>query len=545
MLSALKRRDFRLLMSASAVSQVGDWLYNVALTVYVYDRTHSTAWIGAITLLRLLPYLVLAPVGGAIADRYERRTVLLVSDLLRAVVMTVLALAVAGNAPVILVGLLATATTAAGTAYRPATVAMLPEMLDEDELAAGNSLTSLIQSIAVVSGPALGALLLVVAAPVWSFVVNAASFALGALFTARIATRSRPVRDADVHTHPVRQFAAELADGARELVNQPVVRVLTSLAAGTAFIYGTQTVVLVLVANRVGHGSAGVGLLYAALGLGGILGAPIAAGIAHQRRLGGLALGALVVTALPMIALANVPDAGIAFALVAISGIGNVVVDVLAITLLQRTVDNELMGRVTGIFDASTIGAMIVGSLVVAPLINTVGYTAMLVVVALIAPLIVIVQLRSLLHADRDAALTWSQLQYTVEDLKHVSLFAPLREGALERLARGVKKERFGKGDVIILEDSVATTCYTVLHGRVDVRRGGHQGETLATLEENDHFGEIGLLHNVPRTATVTAATDCVLYAIDTDTFRAALEADTIVASHALEAAASRLTALG
>jgi MFS family permease len=544
MLAALRHRDFRLLMSSSAVSQVGDWLYNVALTVYVYDRTHSAAWVGAITLLRLIPHLVLAPVGGVVADRYERRAVLLVSDLLCAAVMTALALAVAGGAPVIVIGLLATATTAAGTAYRPATVAMVPELLDEDELGAGNSLTSLIQSVAIVSGPALGALLLVIAAPVWSFVVNAASFALAALLTARIATRSRPTRDSDAQTHPVRRFATELAVGARELIDQPVVRVLTSLAAGTAFVYGAQTVVLVLVANRLGHGSAGVGILYAALGLGGIIGAALAAGLAHQRRLGGIAFGALVVTSAPMIALAHVDTAGLAFALVTISGIGNVAVDVLTLTLLQRSVDNDIMGRVSGIYFASAIGALIVGSVVVAPLINTLGYTSMLAFVAVSAPLIVLVQLRSLLHADRDAELIWSQLQYVVEDLKRVSLFAPLREGALERLARGVKKERFGKGEVIILEGTVATTCYTVLHGSVDVRRGGETGETITTLSENDHFGEIGLLHNVSRTATVTAATDCVLYAIDAATFRAALEADAIVASYALEGATARLAAL-
>ncbi|HEX5097329.1 MAG TPA: MFS transporter, partial [Acidimicrobiia bacterium] len=207
MLAALRHRDVRLLMSSSAVSEVGDWLYNVALAVYVYEQTHSSAWIGIITLLRLIPYVLLAPLGGVIADRYERRTVLVVSDVLRAGFMALLALAVAGGMPVIVVGLLATATTAAGTSSLPATVAMLPAMLDEDELGAANSLTSLIQSVAVVSGPALGALLLVFAAPTWSFVVNAASFALGAVLTWRISTRSRPDRREHGDTHPVREFA--------------------------------------------------------------------------------------------------------------------------------------------------------------------------------------------------------------------------------------------------------------------------------------------------------------------------------------------------
>ena len=345
---------------------------------------------------------------------------LLVSDLLCAVLMMVLALAVASGTAVIVVGLLATATTAAGTAYMPATVALLPEMLDEDDLGAGNSLTSLIQSIAVVSGPAIGALLLVVAAPTWSFVVNAGSFALGAALTARISTRSKPERDAAHHGHPVRQFGAELADGARFLVDLSVVRVLTSLAVGASFIYGTQTVVLVLVANQVGNSSSGVGLLYAALGVGGVLGAPIAARASRERRLGGIALGALIVSSVPMALLANVHDATIAFILVAISGAGMVVVDVLSITLLQRSVDNDVMGRVVGIFDASTVAAITVGALIVAPLINATGYTSTLIFIAIVTPLFVVFQLRSLLHADRDAALTWSQQQFVVQDLKRV-----------------------------------------------------------------------------------------------------------------------------
>jgi ATP-binding cassette subfamily B protein len=119
-----------------------------------------------------------------------------------------------------------------------------------------------------------------------------------------------------------------------------------------------------------------------------------------------------------------------------------------------------------------------------------------------------------------------------------------LRESALERIARGIKKERYAVGDTILVEGTIGSACYTVLHGRVDVRRGGEDGEVIATLAENDHFGEIGLLHNVPRTATVTAASDVVLYVIDAETFRAALETDAIVASHAMESAGARLAAL-
>jgi hypothetical protein len=245
-----------------------------------------------------------------------------------------------------------------------------------------------------------------------------------------------------------------------------------------------------------------------------------------------------------MAALAFVHTTELAFALVTISGAGLVVVDVLSITLLQRSVANDVTGRVMGIFDASAVGAMIVGSLLVAPLMSAFSYTTMLVVIAVAAPLVVVFQMRSLLFADRDAALTWSQTQSVVRDLQHVALFASLRESALERIARGIKKERYAVGDTILLEGTIGSSCYTVLNGRVDVRRGGEGGEVVATLVENDHFGEIGLLHNVPRTATVTAASDVVLYVIDAETFRAALETDAIVASHAMESAGARLAAL-
>ncbi len=542
--AALRTRDFRRLIASAAVSQIGDWLYNVALAVYAFERTHSAAWIGVVTLLRLVPYVALAPLGGVIADRYERRTVLISSDVLRAALMTVLAVAVASDAPVLVAGVLACATTAAGTAYFPATVALLPEVLDEDDLASGNSVTSIVQSASIVVGPAIGALLLAVAAPAWSFVANAGTFAVGAALTATVATRSRGGGAPDA-SGTVRHFLAELTGGIRVLREAPVVRVLTSLAVGTAFVYGTQTVVLVIIAGeRVGHSASSVGVLYGALGLGGLVGAPIGARLAHHPRLGGLALVALGVAALPVAMLWPVHSAAIAFMLVAISGAGQVAVDVVAITQLQRTVANEVTGRVFGIVDALTVGSMIVGSLLVAPLRSAFGFGVMLVVVAAAGPALVLAQSRSLVAGDRDAALAWSRLRRTVDDLQRVTLFAALREGALERLARGAVKERFAVGEAIVTEGERGTTCYTVLHGSVAVRRGGPNGEIVATLHETDHFGEIGLLHGVPRTATVTAATDCVLYAIDAATFRAALDADALVASQALEAAAARLSAL-
>src|SRR5262252_498267 len=95
--------DARALIGASAASQIGNWLYNAALLGYVYSATHSAGWVGAATVCRLLPYVLLGSFGGAIADRYRRRTVLLAGNVLRMLLMAAIAVTVASAGPVVLV----------------------------------------------------------------------------------------------------------------------------------------------------------------------------------------------------------------------------------------------------------------------------------------------------------------------------------------------------------------------------------------------------------------------------------------------------------
>src|SRR5215831_7229528 len=123
--AVLAIREARVLIGASAASQVGDWLYNAALLGYVFGATHSAAWVGAATICRLLPYVLLGPFGGAVADRYPRRGVLVVGSLLRLGLMLVLAAVVAADGPVALVVGIVTVASAAGSAERPAELSLL------------------------------------------------------------------------------------------------------------------------------------------------------------------------------------------------------------------------------------------------------------------------------------------------------------------------------------------------------------------------------------------------------------------------------------
>src|SRR4029077_19269887 len=131
--------------------------------------------------LRLVPYVLLAPIGGVIADRFDRRRGLIWSDLLRAAAMGALAARAAADGPVLAVSLLAFATTAFGTAYGPAMMAVTPSLVGEDDLAAANALNTLVDNLTIVIGPAIGAALLAVSSPVFAFSVNALTFLAPAL----------------------------------------------------------------------------------------------------------------------------------------------------------------------------------------------------------------------------------------------------------------------------------------------------------------------------------------------------------------------------
>src|SRR3954452_5344777 len=187
--SILTVKDARALIMASAASQFGNWLYNAALLGYVYSATHSAGWVGAATICRLLPYVLLGPVGGMVADRYDRRTVLLVGDAIRCVNMLALAAVVAAKGPVVVVMLMTAVTSPAGTAEKPASIALLPRLVGESRLGAANALLHTVQDLGVVHGMAVGALLLAVTDDWDAFVANALTFAASATLISTMRTR--------------------------------------------------------------------------------------------------------------------------------------------------------------------------------------------------------------------------------------------------------------------------------------------------------------------------------------------------------------------
>jgi MFS family permease len=191
--AVLRVREARALIGASAVSQVGDWLYNAVLLGYVYEATGSAAWVGAATIFRLLPYVLLSPLGGVLADRHDKRAVLLTGDLLRCALMLALAAVVAVEGLVAIVVALSALASAARSAERPAALALLPRLVGESRLGPANALLHMVQDLGCVVGPAIGAVLLATTPAYVTFVVNAGSFAgSAALLTGFARARPRP-----------------------------------------------------------------------------------------------------------------------------------------------------------------------------------------------------------------------------------------------------------------------------------------------------------------------------------------------------------------
>ena len=163
--AVLAKRDVKLLFSGLVISATGTWAYNTALLAFIFDRTGSLAWVGVAGLVRMTPQLLFSIYGGVLADRYERIRLMVTSDLVCGLWQVGMAVVAATNGPPALALVFTALTSASGVAYEPATAATIPSLVDEDHLAAANALNSTIDELAVIAGPAFGAVLLVAGSP--------------------------------------------------------------------------------------------------------------------------------------------------------------------------------------------------------------------------------------------------------------------------------------------------------------------------------------------------------------------------------------------
>jgi MFS family permease len=383
MRSALRHGKFRRLLLGLAVSQAGDWLYNVALLAFVYERTHSAGWLAATTAARVLPIVVLGPLGGVIADRFDRRRTMIISDVLRAALMLGLAVVAVAGLPVVLAPVLAGLATAAAAPYPPCAAATTPRLVPDEDLPGANAARSVVGMGAVAAGPVVGAVLLLLGPASAAFLVNAGTFVLSAVAVLTIpgGAAFRPGRATETRNSVV----ADIVLGARALRSHPVAVRLLGADVVCSVVYGMQTVLLMLLTRHLGFGDAGYGYVLAGLGAGGIVGTTLAGRAAASGRPRGVLVGALLLLAVPSALMAVTPWLPALLLWAVISGAGAVLVEVLCETALQRQLDEDVFARAYGIALPLSIGGIVVGSLVAAPLVAFVGLTGAIVATGVLA----------------------------------------------------------------------------------------------------------------------------------------------------------------
>ncbi|HZZ95690.1 MAG TPA: MFS transporter [Jatrophihabitantaceae bacterium] len=379
MVRVLRNASLRRLIAAQGISQLGDWLYNVALLALVFERTHSSAWLGATTAARVLPIVLLGPVAGLLGDRFDRRLIMIASDLVRAGTMLGLVAVVQFGLPIWCVPALAAFATAAGSPYPSCAAATIPRLLSKDDLTAANSIRAALGPLAIVTGPLAGAVLVALGGPVLAFAVNAGTFAASALLTAAVANREafRPIRSGE----PEPGLWAAITVGARELVRRREAARLIGADVLCSLCYGVETVVLVVVSMRLGWHESGYGVLLGAIGIGGLIGTAVIGTLvrmAGRRRVISLALLG-VAASLPLLALA--PFFGTVVLLLLVNGAGSIVVEVCAETVLQEELSDDVFARAYGFAFPVSIAGIAAGSVVAAPLVAVLGLTGALTVI--------------------------------------------------------------------------------------------------------------------------------------------------------------------
>jgi MFS family permease len=510
-----QNRDYRLLYSGLAVSMSGSWAYNVSLVVFVFDATHSAAWVAAASMTRFLTALVASPFGGLIADRMERIRLMVTLDTVCLVLQAGLAVVAALNGPVLLAIILAAMSSVCGAAYDPSARAATPAIVGEEHLAAANSAQSIIENLSVIVGPGIAGVLLLFSPTAVVFAINAATFGVSALLVGSMRTRSRPVDITNGGTvGPLKQMAA----GVAAFVESPTVMLLAGFSIVASFVYGTDTVLFVVISrDQLGTGSTGYGYLLAALGVGGILMAAFMNRIASAKRLGAIIVLGMAVFCLPTALLTVVHSPWIAFLLEVVRGAGTIVVDVLAITALQRLVKPDVVARVFGVFFAFVLAAIALGALLMPILLGLVGLETTLLIMGFAIPALTIASYPWVRILDTRALKDFASIEPRVLTLQSLDIFAGASRAALERIARSAVEERIPADTVIIREGAEADDFFVLTAGEVAVSSAGEAEveQSLGVLTPPNYFGEIGLLEHRPRTATVTTTTECTVYRIN------------------------------
>lgn len=504
-------REMRRITAAIIVSALGTWSYNVAIAVYAYEVTGSTAWVAAATVGRYVPALFIASLGSRWSSRFPRRAVAVVSDVACALAMVLLTIVASSGGSLVLAIALAAVSSGLARVQSSAALSLAADVVVESELVRRMAFIGTSEAVATAAGPALASAVLLVASPAWLFLLNAVTFLASALLLLGVRDRRRRAAEGS---------AAVASPGARATV-LATVRPLLVLRTIAAAVYGADIVLLAVIATEnIRSGTSGYGWLLAAAGAGGLL---IAVVMRRREGSGRIALPATIGMALytlPLLAFTVIAGLLPSLLAQAVRGIGCVLVVTLVLTALQRGVPSELSQEVFGQTHSLVLVGTVIGSLLAPVMLSTVGLDTTLWLLAIVPVLATLALLPGLRRVDGTADLTAAMLDPVVHTLRGLTLFQDASRWTLIEVADRVEPFGVRAGDVLVAQGDIADALYVLVEGEVDVTTHGPDGPVrLRSMAGPSYFGEIGLIQGVPRTATVTASTSATLWRIPADAF--------------------------
>ncbi len=499
--------SLRRLELAWAGSIIGSWSYAVALAVYAYDQGGASA-VGFVALIRWVPAAIASPLAAVLGDKYPRVRVMLLTDLSRAVALAVMTVCAYAGAPAASIYVLASLVAIINTAFQPAQAALVPALArTPQELTAANVTSSTIESLGFCVGPALGGVLLVFS-NVWVvFAVTAGAFVYSALMLSLLRGAPEPPM-ASERPHLLHEVTA----GFRAIAHDRRLRLIVGLFGAQTLVNGAFGVLVTVSALQLlDLGPSGVGYLNAAVGVGGILGGVFSLMLVGHHRLATTFGVAVACTGAPLLLIGAFPSTATTLVVFALVGFAIIVGDVAGFTLLQRGTPSDVLARVFGVLHSLFYGTVAVGAILAPPLIDAVGVRWALVIVGGFLPVLCALTTAGLARMD-----TAPVRARELELLQQIPIFAPLTPPVLEQLAARLTPVQASAGDEIIRMGDHGDRFYIVDAGEVEILVDGKPPRREGVGE---YFGEIALLRDVPRTATVRAVGDVSLYALDRDDF--------------------------
>lgn len=507
-----ENRDLGLLGSARIGLSFASWSFAIALGVYGFEA-HGVVGAGLVALVRLLPGAFASPFAGLVADSYPRRTVLLGSAVLMAAILAGAALAAGLDAPTGVVFVFPALFAVASSGYAPAEAAMFPLLArTPQELSASNVNHSAMENAGFIAAAISTGVLLTATSPGTVFAVAAVVTALTVVLIAFVRRDQRPEYDEELAS-----AARELSRGARALIFHPALR-LSSLTLILLLLFeGFADVILISLALELLHLEEGaVGFLNASWGIGALVGgAALALMLDRGHLVAAIAGGSILLGAATMLP-GFFPEEWTSYVAWFGIGIGFTFVEVAGKTLMYRLASDETMGRVISALEAGRLLAMALGSLGAILLVEWLHPDGALIVLGALMPIFVVVCWARLRAYEVGAPVDEGPYHL----LRDNSIFAPLPIATVERLSHDLVAVDLDAGHEVIVQGDHGDRFFLIESGQVEVFENG---DFRRNEGPGESFGEIALLHDVPRTATVRTTEPTRLLALEREQFLTAV----------------------